>query len=231
MAEIETSGRGRPKGRTKQGEETRLHLYQIGLEMIEEVGFEKATLRKMAARAEVSPGLFYKYFPNKGALVLELHESLTTSLENTWETIDDGSWTQRAYETLKMSLESLKPHRKSLQSLIPVLVGGGGQGVFSEETKVTRLRVESLFYRSISESKNPPPQNIQIPISRLIYYCHLAVLLFWLLDQSDGQKATESLIKKIQGLLMPLSLLMKLPGARKTLLEFDKSLSEGLIGL
>lgn len=230
MSEIESRGKGRPKGRTEQGKAMKGHLFQVGLDLIESEGFEKATLRKMAQKAGVSPGLFYKYFPNKSALVLEIHELLTTEFENRWENLSSRSWDERAFDTLVLSLDSLKSHRQALQSLIPVLVGGAGQNIFSEDVSVTRIRVQSLFYRALKESKNPPGADLIEPLSRLIYYLHLAVLLFWLLDQSKDQSATESLLKSVKKLLKPIHYLIKLPGARKALLEFDKVISVGLVG-
>lgn len=230
MADINAKTRGRPSGRGHQGKETRQHLHGVGIELIEKIGFEKATIRKMAEEAGVSPGLFYKYFPHKGAMIIELHEALTTDFENRWEDLEPGPWEKRAFKTFLLSLDSLRARRKALQSMIPVLVGSG-QNIFSEETKLTRLRVESLFYRAISESQKPPSEELLGPLSRLIYFFHLAVLLFWLLDRSDEQKATDRLVKNVGGLMTPLSFLIKFPGAKKALIEFDDSFSEALLGV
>src|ERR1700756_222932 len=70
-------GRGRPRGPSRQGAATRQSLYKTAIELIEERGYEAATLRDVARRAGVSVGLLYRYFPSKRAVVLSLYDELS----------------------------------------------------------------------------------------------------------------------------------------------------------
>src|SRR4051812_24947622 len=70
--------RGRPRGRTAQGEAMRQRLYQTALRLIARRGYEETTLREIAKHAGVSVGLLYKYFPSKQAIVLELYGDLSS---------------------------------------------------------------------------------------------------------------------------------------------------------
>src|SRR5580704_8519356 len=75
---VERRRRGRPPGRTKEGEATRRRLYTLSVRMIATRGYEATTLRDIAKRAGVSPGLLYRYFPSKRAVVLALYDDLST---------------------------------------------------------------------------------------------------------------------------------------------------------
>src|SRR3954451_22179431 len=74
----ERRGRGRPPGRTSEGEASRRRLYDLAVRMIASRGYEATTLRDIAKRAGVSPGLLYRYFPSKRAVVLALYDDLST---------------------------------------------------------------------------------------------------------------------------------------------------------
>lgn len=230
MADENQKKRGRPSGRTDQGEKQKQHLYQVGLKLIQTEGYEKATLRKMAKQAGVSPGLFYKYYASKGALILELHESLTSAFEKRFERqIQPGPWGQRSVATLRLSIKTLAPHREALKALIPVLVGYEDQNVFSGTSEFTRHRVENLFYRALAESTSPPPADIVAALARLTYTIHLAVLLFWLLDKSPKQKATEGVLDFYEKLLQPLKFAIKVGGAKKLIKKADALVQQGLV--
>ncbi len=229
MTENEKKGPGRPSGRTLQGEKQKRHLYEVGLSLIKEEGFEKATIRKMAQMAGVSPGLFYKYFASKEELVLHLHEDLTSEMERRCEKISGKSWVDRSTQTLRLSLETLTPHRKALKALIPILVGSDQQNVFSGFSQFSRLRVEDLFMKAISESSHPPSKEMVEPMGRLTYNIHLAILLFWLLDKSSKQKASEELLKIYEKALRSLALGLKLGPIKSIVKRTDQAIQAGLI--
>src|SRR6266511_1404456 len=71
--------RGRPRGRTVQGEQTRQHLYEVAVRLIATRGWQQTTLRDVAAEAGVSVGLLYRYFPSKRAVVLALYDQLSAT--------------------------------------------------------------------------------------------------------------------------------------------------------
>ena len=84
--------RGRPPGRTAEGEAARLRLYEAAIALIGERGYEAATLRDVAARAGVSPALLYRYFPNKRAVVLALYDELSERFAQEAMAMPRGKW-------------------------------------------------------------------------------------------------------------------------------------------
>lgn len=53
------------KSRKVQAEETKLHIFNTALKLLDEIGFEKITIRDIVRAADVSIGTFYYYYASK----------------------------------------------------------------------------------------------------------------------------------------------------------------------
>src|SRR6266508_5228777 len=133
--------RGRPRGRTVQGEQTRQHLYEVAVRLIATRGWQETTLRDVAAEAGVSVGLLYRYFPSKRAIVLALYDELSAAYAMRAADMPRGRWRDRFLYALRTSLEVLRPHRATLAALGPILVGDANEGLFAPATAFSRRRV------------------------------------------------------------------------------------------
>lgn len=182
------AARGGEKGPSK-GERTRLLLFRSALALFEEKGFEGTTLRDIASSAGVSLGLLYRYFPGKDALVLELYEVLTEDFLKATAALPVSTWPVRAMFALRASLAVLGPHRDSLRALLgtttieregPLLVPGRA---------LPHARVEARFVEAVTGATDAPANGERL--GRSLYLVHLVVLLFWLLDRSPRQVATD----------------------------------------
>ncbi|MCV7150206.1 TetR/AcrR family transcriptional regulator [Mycolicibacterium pyrenivorans] len=58
---------GRPVG--ANGEETRRRIIDATMRCVAEVGYERATIREIARKADMTSGSLYHYFPNKTELI------------------------------------------------------------------------------------------------------------------------------------------------------------------
>lgn len=76
----------------------------------------------------------------------------------------------------------------------------------------TARQVEAVFIDAVVGSRRPPSRPEFV--GELLYLCHLAVLLFWVLDQSDRQRATVKLREWVAGAIPLLSMALALPGVR-----------------
>lgn len=176
------------KGPSK-GERTRLLIVRSALALFEEKGFDGTTLRDIASRAGVSLGLLYRYFSGKDALVLELYEELTEDFLEATASLPIATWPVRAMFALRSSLDVLRPHRESLRALLgtttiehqgPLLVPGRA---------LPHARVEARFVEAVTGASDAPPDGERL--GRSLYLVHLIALLFWLLDRSPRQVATD----------------------------------------
>ncbi len=222
--------RGRPTGQSAQGAAARERLYQTAIQMIGERGYEATTLREIAKKAHVSVGLLYRYFPSKQAVIVALYEDLSADFSRQAVAMKAGRWRDRFMFALETSLRSLGPHRTALRALTPVLVGDPLDGVFAERTAFSRLRVQHVFEEAISGATDAPAAPLAGALGRLLYLVHLAVLLWWLLDKTPKQRATDALVALTAQLLPSAALALRLPPIRRFVTAFDELLREGLFG-
>ena len=222
--------RGRPPGRTAAGEATRRRLYEAAIELISERGYEAATLRDVATRAGVSPALLYRYFPNKRSVVLALYDELSDTFAQQAAEMPPGKWRDRFVFALELSLRALGPHRVTLRALAPVMVGGADEGVFAQNTAFSREKVQVIFQEAVAGANDAPKAPLAESLGRLLYLAHLGILLWWLLDRSQGQRATHALVASIRRILPSAALTLHLRPVRGFVQSADALFREGLLG-
>lgn len=223
-------GRGRPRGRTAEGDATRDHLFATAIALFAERGYAGATLREVAARAGTSPALLYRYFPNKSAVVLALYDHLSDAFATQAASLPRGRWRDRFAWSLEHSLEVLGPHRVALRALAPVLVGDDEEGVFARATAFSRARVQAVFETAVVEASDAPSGTVAAALGRLLYLAQLGVILWWLLDRSPGQRTTTALVALMRQSLRPLGMLLHLRPARHFVVTVDRLYRSGLLG-
>jgi AcrR family transcriptional regulator len=223
-------GRGRPPGATPQGEETRRTLYRVATELFAARGYEDTTLREIAAEAGVSPGLLYRYFPSKRAVVLALYDELSREFEERARHLPAGRWRDRFGAALETSLAVLRPHRGTLVALVPTLVGGRDESLFAPATAFSRERVQGAFVAAVTGAADAPRGADAEALGRALDLVHLAVLLFWLLDRSAGQRATERLVGVIRRVLPSAAAAFRLRLVRGFVRDLDALAREAFYG-
>lgn len=213
---------------TEQGVAARDRLYATALELIAARGYAATTLRDVAAAAGVSVGLLYRYFPSKQAVVVALYEELSAEFARRAAPLPAGRWRDRFVFALTASLEVLEPHRVALRALTPVLIGDPEQGIFSGTSAFSRMRVQAVFEAAVTGARDAPRPPLAAALGRLLYLTHLAVLLWWLLDRSPGQRATQALVAAAAQLLPSGALALRLPPVRRFVITVDELLRESL---
>lgn len=221
--------RGRPAGRTAQGEDARRRLYKTAIALINEQGYDETTMRQVATRAGVSAGLLYRYFPSKRAVVMALYDNLSAQYAIEAADMRAGKWRDRFVRALEESLRVLGPQRATLRALIPVLVGTGEGGLFSPSTRASRDRIQSVFTHVVAGASDAPPVKFGEALGRLLYLLHLAVILWWLLDKTPRQRATTSLVALIKQILPSAAMAIRLPPLRGFVMSADALVSDALL--
>jgi AcrR family transcriptional regulator len=221
--------RGRPPGRTVEGEATRRRLYETAIRLIGEQGYEATTLRDVATRAGVSAGLLYRYYPSKRSVVLALYDELSDAFAKEAAGMPAGKWRDRFLYALETSLRALGPHRVTLRALAPVMVGDADEGVFAQSTAFSRTRVQAIFRTAVIDANDAPSQKLAEALGRLLYLMHLGVILWWLLDKSPGQRATQGLLTLWRRMLPSATLALRLPVVRGAVQTADMLFGEALL--
>jgi AcrR family transcriptional regulator len=221
-------GRGRPPGPTAQGREARARLYKTAIRLMTQRGYQATTLRDVAAAAGVSPGLLYRYFPSKRAVVLALYEELSAEYAARGALMPRGSWRARFRFALDASLRVLGPHRRTLSALVPVLIGDSEEGLFASATAFSRQRVLRVYLDGVNGASDAPKPAVAAPLGRLLYLVHLAVLMWWLLDKSPHQRATTALVSLIDRALALAGVALRLPPVQGIVRSGDALFREAL---
>ena len=231
MKTMARRSRGRPRGISRQGMEVRDRLYRTSLRMVAERGYADATMREIAAEAGVSAGLVYRYFPSKRSVLMALYDELSVEFAVRAGAMPAGRWRDRASHALETSLDVLRPHRRVLTALVPVLVGDPVQGLFAPATAFSRTRVQGVFVEAVRGAADAPRAHAAAEaLGRLLYVAHLAVILWWLLDKSPDQAATRGLLALVRRGMPRLALAWRLPFTRSMALAADELLREALLG-
>ncbi|TNE92815.1 MAG: TetR/AcrR family transcriptional regulator [Deltaproteobacteria bacterium] len=210
--------------RTKKGEATRQKLLDTAVELFTTQGYEKTTMRAVAREAGVSVGLAYRYFEGKEALVAGLYAGLAERFVAE-VALPEGSWTSRGLHALNVSLALLEPHRGVLAQL---MASSFAHHRLSPALADSAAQVEAVFRDAVSGARMPPPQAERL--GEVLYFGQLLVLLFWVLDQSEGQRATRALRAWLAGTVPMLGFAVMVPGVLSPVFALLDIARHGILG-
>lgn len=195
----------------KKSEETRVRILEAALKVFRERGFEKATMREIAAEAEVAVGAAYYYFESKEAIVMAFYERTQSEMAAHIEAALD---TSRTLETRLRSIITEKfdyfaPNRKLLGALTVHTDPEHPLSPFSKETAAIREQDIGFFAQAVEASKVKLPPRISPYLPRLLWLYQMGLILFWVYDRSSEQKRTKMLFDQTLKMLL---LTLKLAG-------------------
>jgi AcrR family transcriptional regulator len=182
-----------------RGEETREKIRAIALALFQEKGFDGATMREIAQKAEVATGAAYYYFPSKEALVLEFYARIQNELDEKLSAALEGrrDLLERLRAVLDLKFGLLRPNRRFLGALVRAgLDPENPVSPFSAETAALRGRSIAIFQRALEGSEVKIPADLASHLPRLLWLYYMGLILFWLFDRSDGQRRTDRLIAR-----------------------------------
>ncbi|MEZ4322692.1 MAG: hypothetical protein R3F61_34815 [Myxococcota bacterium] len=163
------------------------------------------------------------------AAVLELYSQLTETFAERADPIPHGSWPARFHFVLAKSLETLEPHRDTLAAVLPVLLADREAGLLSHAAIGPRDRVRERFVAAVAASDHPPSD--AEALGRLLYLLQLGVLMWWVLDRSEGQHATHELVDLLGEWGGTMSMALWLPGAAGVIRKLDDIATRALFAL
>jgi AcrR family transcriptional regulator len=182
----------------KKSEETRTRILDAALAVFRERGFERATMREIAAAAEVAVGAAYYYFESKDAIVMAFYGRSQNEMR---PEIEERLGRSKTLETRLRAIISTKfecfgPNRKLLGALSAHADPEHPLSPFSKETQEIREQDISYFSRAVADSGVKLPANLKPYLPRLLWMYQMGLILFWVYDRSDGQERTMLLYEK-----------------------------------
>jgi len=182
----------------RKSEETRTKILEAALAIFKERGFERATMREIAASAGVAVGAAYYYFESKDAIVMAFYQRAQEQMRPSLEHLLDTNRTldARLRGIITRKLEYFLDNRSLLGALSAHTDPAHPLSPFSNETSAVREQDISFFARAIDDSKVKLPANIQPYLPRLLWLYQMGILLFWVYDDSQQQQRTAVLFDK-----------------------------------
>jgi AcrR family transcriptional regulator len=210
---------------TAKAEETGRRILEAALTLFRETGFDAATMRDIAAKAQVATGAAYYYYPSKDAIVLDFYrracEEMRPQVEAALESTTGLESRLRAL--IQVKLDHFAPNRGVLRAL---LRSGADPAhplsPFSAETKEIRDIDLAWFGDVLVDCGMKVPRDLEPHLPGVLWFFQMGVIFFWVIDDSARQARTARLLPiatKNLAALLRLSALPFMRPVRKTALE------------
>jgi AcrR family transcriptional regulator len=176
------------------GEKTREVILEKALGLFRERGFEVTTMRDIAREAKVATGAAYYYFPSKEAIVAAYYDHVqrlhTEKVHGQLQ--GKEGLRERLGVVLHAKLEILKHDRKFLGALFR-FTGEPSHplSVFGKGTQSQRGQSVAIFREAIEGTDVTGEQAQLLPWT--LWLLQLAMVLFLIYDESEGQQKTRKL--------------------------------------
>src|SRR5438477_9168872 len=210
---------------TPKGEETGLRILDAALTLFRQQGFDAATMRDIARKAEVATGAAYYYYPSKDAIVMDFYRRSCAEMQPKIEAaLEDATGLEtRLRQLIQVKLAHFAPNRGVLRAL---LRNGADPkhplSPFSSETKEIRDIDIAWFRRILVDCGMRIPRDLEPHLPGVLWFFQMGVIFFWVIDESPNQTRTARLLElasKSVAFLIRVSTLPLMRPLRKTALE------------
>jgi AcrR family transcriptional regulator len=189
--------REKPKT-TNKAEETALRILDAALELFRNEGFDNATMRDIAAKAEVATGAAYYYYASKDAIVMAFYQRACEEMQPKIATAIDGvsGLEARLRELIRVKFDYFAPDRGVLRAL---LRNGADPkyplSPFSTETKDIRDVDIAWFHRILDDCGFRIPRDLMPHLPVVLWFFQMGVIFFWVIDDSPNQARSTRLLE------------------------------------
>lgn len=208
---------------------TDLRLLSAALDLFAEHGFQATSMRMIAERAGVSPGLAYKYHPSKDALAMALYARIAERFVRAAPDLPSGTVGERFRAAMQAKLALLTPHRSALRALAARALDPNDRlGVLGPRAAAVRSRNSGVFSLVVEgASDSPAGGEDRARLARLLYGVHLALVLVWTQDTDPANPRVHGALELVgQGLgMLPM---LPLVGGGEVLARADAVFGDAL---
>lgn len=202
------------KGTTAKAEETRQRIVDAALKLFRQEGFDQTTMRDIAAAAGVATGAAYYYFRSKEELVMAFYVRTADEARQLLPDLLGRSTdlNKRLRSVIDLKLSQFTDHRRLLIALVRIGIDPKHPlSPFGRETSSLRQESIDAFRLALEGSKLRLPKDVAADLPRLLWLYMMGIILFWIFDDSPGQKKTSLLLDGTLDLTVRLIRLSSLP--------------------
>lgn len=182
-----------------KSEETRSLIVATALRLFAENGYDRTTMRAIAAEAGVSVGNAYYYFASKDQLIQGFYDEIAKAhLTDARRAIEgERDFSARLKTVLLTWLDVAEPyHRFGTQFFVNAADPDSPLSPFSEESSPARDASVGLMRDVIADSDVKLDPDLRDDLPDLLWLYQMGVVLFWVHDRSAGQKRSRILVER-----------------------------------
>lgn len=226
------SGTTHKPTKTAKGEQTRALILNTALDLLQEHGYDKTTMRAIAKQAGVSLGNAYHYFDTKEHLIQAFYHR--THQEHLAATVPalakHADMKNRLLAVLRLKVLTLEPYHEFAGVLFKTAADPRSPlNPFAHESAPVRRDSIKLFEDMVAETRGRIPPDLRAELPYLLWLYHMGIILFWIHDSSAKRARTFRLIDRTVDLIDKLISLASNPlmrPIRKRALDLVKELRE-----
>ncbi|MFJ8437912.1 TetR/AcrR family transcriptional regulator [Kitasatospora griseola] len=192
-------GRAQPK--TDKSEATRALILETAMRMFQERGYEKTTMRAIAAEAGVSVGNAYYYFSAKEFLIQGFYDRMTYDHAADARARMAGvkDFSQRLEIALVSWLDTAAPyHEFSAQFFRTAADPTSSLSPFSNESHPARATAVELFRDVLQGSELAPKLDAELVelLPDVLWLYLMIVVLYWVFDRTEDTERTREFVHR-----------------------------------
>jgi AcrR family transcriptional regulator len=171
-------------------------------------------MRDIAAAADVATGAAYYYFRSKEELVMAFYvRTAEEARERLPEAVQRSTDLRKRLRTIiEFKLSQFSQHRRLLIGLLRIGIDPSHPlSPFGKETQAMRDEGIEEFRSAVEGSNVRLPKDLQPDLPRLLWLYQMGIILFWIFDDTPGQKRTQTLLDGTIDLIVRLIRMSSLP--------------------
>ena len=207
----------RPVGADDTRSSTRTRIVDTALRLFEERGFERTTMRAIAAEAGLSLGSAYYYFPSKEHLVQGFYDRMQAAHHRASADVLSATTdaTGRLTAVADAWLDVAEPYHEFAGAFFRVASQPTSPlSPFSPESGPAREAATDLWRRAVAGSDLSVDPQLQERLPELLWTAHMGLVLFWVHDRSPGRRKSRELVRRAVPLLVRVLRLSRLRPVR-----------------
>ena len=200
---------------THKGLATRQRLFDTALALFRTRGFEATTMRDIATGAGMSLGAAYHYFDGKEAIVAAYYDEVQH--EHSARVHGAVRQLPKLADRLKLAFNIKLDIVGGDRPLLGALLRYTGEpshplSFLGRGTRDIQQRSMAVFADAVADE--PMPDDVRALSPLLLWAMHMGVLLYFLYDESPGQRRTRVLVDRAVDLFVGSLRIAKLPPLR-----------------
>jgi AcrR family transcriptional regulator len=202
---------------TSKAEQTRRIVVDTAMRLFRRDGYDRTTMRAIAAEAGISVGSAYYYFASKEHLVQAFYDGLQEEHAEASAAVlaGGGEFARKLEGVLLAWLDVAEPHHEFAGQFFRNAADPHSPlSPFSPESAPARDASIALFARLVEDSDAKPLAALRGELPELLWLLQMGVVLFWVYDDSPHQARSRRLVARAVPIVDRLVKLSRLPVVR-----------------